>query len=588
MPRNNNIISRAKGRPKVSSVKSGTKDICKCIVDGCDVTKRGDKVRLHQREKVLWAKDGLPASDKHPEYESLSLDRKKHTDYFRDNGYTSTKFPELRSKHTEGPMDRFLSGAPKQKKPRLANNNIENDSEENDTDNNDHDEDDHYEDDSNEDDSNEDDSNEDANLECGDDDDIHLDDIDLTPPRRERYDDDCYESGGEGGRQAYSVTAESNPLSPSDVVTDVPGSTVSQPVAPHLVINDSLRVSDDDESAESGGGRGRHAAYSVTAASNPLSPSAERPAQGGSAHEGSVKLDERTIGDIGDEISSRFGNKVEVDQVGDLGKVIARRVIEEFENAKRRSEAAEKLKSEWIEDENYMTCAQCLRNSHDPAVPKNLRKYKKNNFGILKKQRCNKTNVTNMKTHSESPLHIWCASVDSAKQFDKVKEETRNDRACDMIITNAIHTLKDPTGSSQDFVRLNNKDSLNPELQFGEKNDGAEMFFLLRNLVFEKLSDKIKQMVQEVETLGVTLDKVTLGGQSYTVIVTYFFFNGEIKTVLNALFIMSTAHADGQGVAEMLCNTLRSTLGLSLEDLAYKLEHIREAFRKRIENRSFQ
>ena len=76
MPRNNNIISRAKGRPKVSSVKSGTRDICKCTVDSCEFTKRGDKVRLHQREQVLWGKDGLPASKNHPEYSNLSEDRK--------------------------------------------------------------------------------------------------------------------------------------------------------------------------------------------------------------------------------------------------------------------------------------------------------------------------------------------------------------------------------------------------------------------------------------------------------------------------------------------------------------------------------
>ena len=37
---------------------------------------------------------------------------------------------------------------------------------------------------------------------------------------------------------------------------------------------------------------------------------------------------------------------------------------------------------------------------------------------------------------------------------------------------------------------------------------------------------------------------------------------------------MSTDHNDGLGVAEMLCNTLCQTLGLSLEDLRFKLEHV--------------
>ena len=83
MPRNNNIICRAKGRlNKVSSVMSGTRDICKCTVDSCEFTKRGDKVRLHQQEQVLWGKDGLPASKNQPEYSNLSEDRRRKKQIF--------------------------------------------------------------------------------------------------------------------------------------------------------------------------------------------------------------------------------------------------------------------------------------------------------------------------------------------------------------------------------------------------------------------------------------------------------------------------------------------------------------------------
>ena len=123
-----------------------------------------------------------------------------------------------------------------------------------------------------------------------------------------------------------------------------------------------------------------------------------------------------------------------------------------------------------------------------------------------------------MKKHGEGPLDMWSLSVDSAKTLAKASEEKKNDDACDMVITNAIHTLKDPLGSSQDFVRLNNKDSLNSKLQFGDKNDGAECISSL-----EKLTSKIKDILENVETIGATLDKVTVAGQSYTVIVTYFF-----------------------------------------------------------------
>ena len=92
--------------------------------------------------------------------------------------------------------------------------------------------------------------------------------------------------------------------------------------------------------------------------------------------------------------------------------------------------------------------------------------------------------------------------------------------------------------------------------------------------MFEKLNDRIRAIIKEVHTISATLDKVTTGGTSYTVIVTYFFYQGSIRTVLNALFIMTSEHLDGSGTAEMLCNTLCSTLGLSEEELRNKLEHI--------------
>jgi hypothetical protein len=60
--------SRKRGRPKVKSTKAGTRDICKCPVDACDVENRGDKVKDHQTEEVLWTQDGHPADREHPMY----------------------------------------------------------------------------------------------------------------------------------------------------------------------------------------------------------------------------------------------------------------------------------------------------------------------------------------------------------------------------------------------------------------------------------------------------------------------------------------------------------------------------------------
>ena len=121
MGRNNNIISGRKGRPKGAGVKPCSRDIVSCIVDNCEVTKRGDKVKCHQRELVLWTSDGLPASSDHPKYSQLSDQRKNHTDYFRNNGYNLSKFPSNKRAAPPGPMDRFMLG-PRQKKARLDHN----------------------------------------------------------------------------------------------------------------------------------------------------------------------------------------------------------------------------------------------------------------------------------------------------------------------------------------------------------------------------------------------------------------------------------------------------------------------------------
>ena len=141
-----------------------------------------------------------------------------------------------------------------------------------------------------------------------------------------------------------------------------------------------------------------------------------------------------------------------------------------------------------------------------------------------------------MKKYTQSPLHIWCVTVDVAHKEKEADLKMKNYLACDMIVTNAIHVFKDPCGSSRDFVKLNNKDALNPNLEFGEKNDGAQILFELRNIVFEKLNDKIRAIIKEVHTISTTLDKITTGSTSYTVIITYFFYQHLFrnKTVLCA------------------------------------------------------
>ena len=60
----------------------------------------------------------------------------------------------------------------------------------------------------------------------------------------------------------------------------------------------------------------------------------------------------------------------------------------------------------------------------------------------------------------EHPLHIWCVEEEKRDKQEKKVKEDRNRDAATMLVTNAIHTFKDSTATSLDFIRLNNKDQL--------------------------------------------------------------------------------------------------------------------------------
>ena len=92
-----------------------------------------------------------------------------------------------------------------------------------------------------------------------------------------------------------------------------------------------------------------------------------------------------------------------------------------------------------------------------------------------------------------------------------------------MVVTNGVYVLKECNGSARDFIRSNYKDDLNSKLDCAEKNGGSEIYFEPRKMTFDKLTENIKAIIKDCGTLGATLDKVTIRGTSYTVIVTYFF-----------------------------------------------------------------
>ena len=53
-------------------------------------------------------------------------------------------------------------------------------------------------------------------------------------------------------------------------------------------------------------------------------------------------------------------------------------------------------------------------------------------------------------------------------------------------------------------------------------------------------------MFEKVEEFSCTLDKVTVDRQSFTVLITFFFSNGEIKCFLNKVIKMDSSMYDAK------------------------------------------
>ena len=97
-----------------------------------------------------------------------------------------------------------------------------------------------------------------------------------------------------------------------------------------------------------------------------------------------------------------------------------------------------------------------------------------------------------------------------------------NHGSAEIIVSSAVECLLELDGS-QKFARLNNMlETLIPS-EFPTKNDGRQMFYSIREITFNTLSDQIKAQFKSVKNACFTLDKVTVQRTPFTVIMTYFF-----------------------------------------------------------------
>lgn len=281
---------------------------------------------------------------------------------------------------------------------------------------------------------------------------------------------------------------------------------------------------------------------------------------------------------LSEEIFERFSAKF---QDSSIAKDIAREVVKLLDTSNEQ-ECQHKKENVWHDGgDDKIICIPCSVFSSHEKVPKELRRFHKHGFGTFTKIsetasiQTNKDRSKRINAHLESPLHVWCTNFSKLEAENEEKRKTTNEKLCTKIVTNAIYCFR-TSGSSYDFVRLNNKDELTAEV-FGEsatKNDGREQFFELRNIVFDKLSDYIKRLFQTLKTASFSLDKVTVGGVPYTVLVTYYFYNGQIHCVLNNLHVMRSYEYSGEETANMIGLDLMESLGLTRRQISEIFGHI--------------
>ena len=173
--------------------------------------------------------------------------------------------------------------------------------------------------------------------------------------------------------------------------------------------------------------------------------------------------------------------------------------------------------------------------------------------------------------HCNYALHMWCVEKFKNESLKQADEKEKNRLAGKKVVRNALFCFLRSYGA-EDFLALNEKDSDLPDI--ATKNDSRNMFFKLRNVVFDILSEKTIDFFNDIKYISVSLDKVTVKRTSFTVITTYYFHEGKLHVVLNKLEIMKKKEEfSAEGTAQMVVNTLKETLGFSNTKLAFVLKH---------------
>ena len=255
----------------------------------------------------------------------------------------------------------------------------------------------------------------------------------------------------------------------------------------------------------------------------------------------------------------------------DLASEIAKKVVENLKKDKQKDTV--ECDADWMETDDDFFCNNCLVESNRFDVPHALKKHRRGKFGFVSKLGDRDRTRESKLSHQNNVLHKWCFSQTELKKKRKVAAKQNDVKAATMVVTNAVYCVKN-SHSSAEFRKLCDKDQLIPDINVATKNDGRMIFFEIKDLIFDELSDKVAKIVKSSSDIAVTLDKVTIGSRTFTVILSYYFYEGVIHCVLNKLYIMESEQGSGGTTAEFLIMTLMETLRLSRRDLAKKLRHL--------------
>ena len=228
-------------------------------------------------------------------------------------------------------------------------------------------------------------------------------------------------------------------------------------------------------------------------------------------------------------------------------------------------------KSDWLSTETHFICKSCSKFAKSDEVPQKMKHFYRGDFGFVEKGDPKHHNFCK-KRHESTELHLWCLEQQAKSDIQSADAEDKSRKAGMLVIRNALFCFKKGL-SSRDFVALNDKDNMT-ELTTATKNDSKIQFYDIRNLADEKLSHQIKMIFKDVKAFSVTLDKVTVGRISYTVVLSYFFYDGRIHVVLNKLVHLSSKDYDGPGTAKMLLDCLVETTGLTESQISLRLVHL--------------